>query len=940
MIFRRRVTPVDPAAAIVQKVLDIEQGRGEAQERLVKEMLLHQQRSLEAVLAFQERIQMQRGPDVNDKAVMEWLERRFDQLEEKMLGALADRVAALAEEMRAGLRDPAVVSGVDAISRSQRSQLPIRQPPEEMISTDYPLARHLSPSPSSASAYTPGLQKEMQGHDKVSEMEKQLSAKVAAPWAAAAAGKHDPRALAYRLREEQMSPWLDVDQLGFGHPLIDSLVDAIRDEAGVVVAHISDEYAASANCRKEFQFAKKMGLKIVPVIVGYTDEQREVIAAKFDRTGGMFANRKPTRPWEQTWLGMEVAEDLYIDARFTDNLHELYGNIIKTVKAELDSRRRAAQIATAPSNTIKDIFDAVSSNNLEAVKRLLQSEPVLTMKSGDNRSVLHIAVQRSTLRIVQEVVLACPALIMALDGKGNTPLFEAVELEKKDIVKYLLAEGADVKARNLNKQTPLHLAANLKSSDVASMLLDAKPDLDAVDLRHETPLLIAAKQDGHRVMAELLRRGADVNTSDDDGITPIILACQKGDDKMFGLLLGSKASLKHTTTDGATPLISCCASLICSRTMVEKILEHTPGTIDVADNAGMTAIFHSVQTSNVEVFELLRTKAKIDILTRRNWNLLHVASGQSDSMLAAKVYDLLKPSPSFSIDAVTQGKMTALRVAAWYGHIDTVKLLLANGADPLLPDCYNVDPFMAALNADSVDAVKLLLEAIALRPRSQQHDIHLANDEARGALVLYARARGSDRSARWLADHFGIPLSDASSMIPRPSDPACARRPILNPLHAASRSGNLPMISSLLAAGYHVDSVDANGNTALCRAVFCAHAGAVSALLEAGADAALRNHDGDTAVLHAAGLADHDGAIKVMRALIAGGADLNVKGNRGRTALHAACVTGNVELVKLLVEKKVDVGARDKDGKLPVDLINDQCSTGKATKAWLNGLAC
>ncbi|KAJ3192826.1 hypothetical protein HK101_005915 [Irineochytrium annulatum] len=925
-MFCKRVAPMDAEDVLLQKILSIEQGRGEAHERLVKELLLHHQRSLAEVLASKERVALQgTGRDVNDKAMMEWLTRRFEQLEGKMekmereVGALARNVEVMAEELRGrrvgGARDSGVEVGTDP-SAQQPPQFK-RQATMSSAASDpaamprLSTAREIAKKARTGSVATSGAGTEIAGHDKASsEMEKQIAAKTAAPWAAATAGTHDPRTLAARLREAQLMPWLDVEQLGYGHPLLDSLADAIRDEAGVVVAYISDEYAASANCIKEFRFAKKMGLRIVPVIA---------IAADFK------------------------AEGICIDARHTDDFDRVYDKVLKAVKAELDRRQYIEQIAKGPSSAINDIVDAVSSNNLEAVKRLLQNPLVLAAQYGNDQSILHIAVKRSSLAIIKELVAAAPSLILAVDAKKNTPLIDAVELEKNHVVQFLLAEGSDASQNSFVYVVSLSLTRPLledfESTSIASILLDMKPDINATDLRNETPLIIAARQDRHRVVTELLKRGAAVNTADDAGNTPLILACRKGDVEMIAMLLEYKASLTQANGDGMTPLIACCASYRCSRAMVQKILELSPDSVDIADKTGRTALFHSVQVSNAEIFDLLRGKARVDVLTKEKWNLLHEAARQTDPALAAAIYNLLKQTPSFSINAMTRRQSTALRIAAHYDRSETVKFLLDNGADPFLPDAHNVNPFMAAVNTDSTGVVGLLLDVIAGRPGSQQHDLFLVGEEARRALLLYASARGSTTTARYLAERFGFSALDASAPIPRPSDPACARMSTLNPLLAAARSGNLPMISRLLAAGYDVNAVDDHGDSALCNAIFGDHVDAVKMLLESGADVGNRNLAGDTAVNHAAEVGDHDGAVKIMEMLAGRGADLGVCGRSNWTALHAACKGGNLVLVKFLMERKVEVGVRNKAGKLPVDLVNQQSSAGKAIKAWINGQA-
>ena len=56
------------------------------------------------------------------------------------------------------------------------------------------------------------------------------------------------------------------------------------------------------------------------------------------------------------------------------------------------------------------------------------------------------------------------------------------------------------------------------------------------------------------------------------------------------------------------------------------------------------------------------------------------------------------------------------------------------------------------------------------------------------------------------------------------------------------------------------------------------------------------------------------GHINTVRRLLEEGADVNVKDDRGSTALMYASEEGHVETVKLLLEKGADVNAKDNDG--------------------------
>jgi ankyrin repeat protein len=62
------------------------------------------------------------------------------------------------------------------------------------------------------------------------------------------------------------------------------------------------------------------------------------------------------------------------------------------------------------------------------------------------------------------------APVSAQDALGNTPLHEASTGAKIDIVKQIVARGADLSIANNAGETCLHIAARLKTSQTASFL--------------------------------------------------------------------------------------------------------------------------------------------------------------------------------------------------------------------------------------------------------------------------------------------------------------------------------------------------------------------------------------------------------------------------------------------------------------------------------------
>jgi ankyrin repeat protein len=61
------------------------------------------------------------------------------------------------------------------------------------------------------------------------------------------------------------------------------------------------------------------------------------------------------------------------------------------------------------------------------------------------------------------------------------------------------------------------------------------------------------------------------------------------------------------------------------------------------------------------------------------------------------------------------------------------------------------------------------------------------------------------------------------------------------------------------------------------------------------------------------------GHIEIVRLLVDKGAQIDLQGINGFTALIVACMNESTEIVKLLLEKGANADLRDKEGKMALD---------------------
>jgi ankyrin repeat protein len=323
-----------------------------------------------------------------------------------------------------------------------------------------------------------------------------------------------------------------------------------------------------------------------------------------------------------------------------------------------------------------------------------------------------------------KLLLAHGAMVNATEQwGGQSALMWAAAQRQPDMVKLLLDQGADPNARgavrdwqrrvtaegrpkNMNHGgfTPLLYAAREGCIECVRLLLKGGAKIDLQDPDGVTPLLLATINMRFDLAAELIKAGADVNRWDFYGRTPLYVA--------IDLNVPPTGGRPDLPSVDQTTGLQVAQMLLQAGANVNAQLKLRPpyrnGVFDRGGDevlsTGATPLLLAAKLGDNKAIELLLTyHPLVDLPNSRGVTPLMAAAGMGHSFNptrgryktdedAAAGVKLLKDAGG-TVNSHAMDGMTALHSAAEHGWDQTVKVLVADGADLQPKDVLGMTPF-------------------------------------------------------------------------------------------------------------------------------------------------------------------------------------------------------------------------------------------------------
>ena len=592
---------------------------------------------------------------------------------------------------------------------------------------------------------------------------------------------------------------------------------------------------------------------------------------------------------------------------------------------------RQNDISNIDNDSSEKFFKAVQSGDTTAVTECLDLGVPVNLTDEDGWSPVHHAIAHGQVEVIRLLMdrgcrmspvksrIPPSSDYAGVHNSMKCDIFDAARSGDTAKLKEYLELGVSVDTTDEDGRTPLHCAAGEGQVDAVKLLIDKGCCIDPVDHNGWTPSMYATMQ-GQDEVEMLLNLAKYVHKS--TGCTLLHAAAARGQLKLIEMLLsvGKKKLLTMVDAKAGTPLHQAAVS---GHKNVVTLLLNEGCPIDIRDSDGLSALHLAAFYGHIDIIELLvKQGLDVNVVDNKGRTPLHLAAarGQLESIhtllelkkvtdkssqeerdspiyqaVAGGHKDVLLLNEGCPIGIRNSYSSSALHLAARFGMVHVIEILVMNGLDVNVEDNKGRTPLHSAAAQGQLESVQTLFRL-----------------GGRKSLTKIAREGGTPLHRAVAGGH-----KDMVTLLLKEGCPVTARASnSVSVLHCAVEFGQEELIGYLIDCGLDANIEDDDGRTPLHLAAILDQLELVHALLRLGGRRSMTMIARDVGTpLHVAVI---QGNKDIVSLLLSEGCPMNMTINGDLTALHIAAGSGQVDIIELLVGHGLDVNIQDDKGLTPL----------------------
>lgn len=388
--------------------------------------------------------------------------------------------------------------------------------------------------------------------------------------------------------------------------------------------------------------------------------------------------------------------------------------------------------------------------------------------------------------------------INAKDGNGRTVLHYACTSQKPEMVKVLLARGADINSPSNNGMSVLTIMITLimlggeeniqNKKEILQLLLSDK-SLDVNRKDHSDKTALGRACDLAILKVKLLLKEFKGAVDLDKLIDPIAV-------ETIGTLL------KHDKLDVNLPhqlKYMVLAASIGYESIVQLFLANDKVNLNWQDEGGNTVLHAALKSKSISIV--------IDILSKLTPTVVDMTTDSDGTQSMV----LSRPTSTLNLNLQDENGATPLMLASYFGMTRIVDMMICLGADVNIRDKSKRHVLHYCIREDDIDKTDI----VDLILQSDKNEIN-AQDNLGATLLMKASGNNHIAVVKKLLDH-------RAAINLQTNNGATA-------LHLAAANNNYEVISLLLEGGADMNLSDHKGGTPLLIANMFEHKEAIATL--------------------------------------------------------------------------------------------------------------